>query len=125
MAEMMARDSLGGSGDGWLGPGRSWGLGNFSIVMDPVKAGYVVSPGTLVWGGIFGTQYMVNTRRQFAFLSPTRLHLNEVHPFAPLLHICQIDPVEGVCAVLLTQRFPNKGNDLRGKLPQLVMQALL
>ena len=36
-----------------------------------------------------------------------------------------IDPMEGVCAVLLTQRFPNADVDLRKKFPQLVMQAVI
>ena len=137
IAEMMARDSLGGvrhsvpqhfsvatghdGASAWLGPGQSWGLG-FSIVTDPGKAGYVGSPGTLVWGGIFGTEYMVRHCCLLGFLSNTCLLLNEPRSF---LHVCQIDPEEGVCAILLTQRFPNKGQDLRGKFPQLVMQALL
>ena len=36
-----------------------------------------------------------------------------------------LSPQEDLCAVLLTQRFPNDNVDLRKKFPQLVMQALV
>mmetsp|Transcript_18828 Transcript_18828/g.49377 ORF Transcript_18828/g.49377 Transcript_18828/m.49377 type:complete len:104 (+) Transcript_18828:1269-1580(+) len=93
MAEMMASNSLNGAPADWLGPGAGFGLG-FNICMDPGAAGRVGSPGTLMWAGIFGTEYF-------------------------------IDPVEHICAVLLTQRFPNDDIDLRKKFPQLVMQAAI
>jgi len=58
MAEMMASNSLNGAPADWLGPGAGFGLG-FNICMDPGAAGRVGSPGTLMWAGIFGTEYFI------------------------------------------------------------------
>ena len=58
MAEMMASDSLTGATADWLGPGSGFGLG-FHVCVDPGAAGRVGSPGTLIWAGIFGTEYFI------------------------------------------------------------------
>ena len=66
-----------------------------------------------------GTDQLANQRRH------ARDRPALTHPPTPSFTTQPDSPIERICAVLLTQRFPNDDIDLRKKFPQLVMQAVI
>jgi CubicO group peptidase (beta-lactamase class C family) len=81
---MNAESPLGGVGQG---------LG-VSVVLDPVRAGYLTSPGEAGWGGAASTVFWA-------------------------------DPAQDLLVVFMTQALPSAGLPIRGKLHQLVHQAIV
>jgi CubicO group peptidase (beta-lactamase class C family) len=81
---MNAESPLGGVGQG---------LG-VSVVLDPVRAGYLTSAGEAGWGGAASTVFWA-------------------------------DPAQDLVVVFMTQALPSAGLPIRGKLHQLVHQAIV